>query len=632
MSWVSFVFSSWQRTNAPAAIEMKIRHLSTRFALLLAIAAVVPLVAYGAVSLLSLQRGTRQSIVAGNSNVATRAATEIGRYVSTNAELLKALAANLQDTGLDRAQQDRILKNYVLQFQEFHEITLLDENGAPLVSSRAGHARVQVPKDTPVAFDGVAMSPIRVDEDQLPTTTFAHHLTRLNQPSGWLVGEFSLEAMWRMVDQIRIGDHGFAMVVGPSGELIAHGDPDKKALVARARNMSGNALVQEARGRTLRAPISKEYVDEDGRQQLGVAASIAPLGWTVIVEQPTSEAYASATELQRQLVVAISIALLGMVSVGYLFGRTFINPILKLKRATHDVASGQLDTRVDIQTGDEFGDLGDAFNTMANRLVELQEDVKRQERQAMFGRVAAGLVHDLSHPIQNIGNASRLMIREDSDTETREMFRRTVERELATLKRFMDDLRNLVKPKPIERFPMDVNVAVAEIFESMRPEGDRNGVNVEVRHAPGPLVIEGDRFALGRVFRNLITNAIQATAPGGQVVIATARAGDRAEISVTDTGSGIPPERLSAIFEDFVTTKRRGLGLGLAISKRIVEQLDGTIVVESTVGRGTQSVLRFPARGDQSPRAEARTNDVPRPTGLSTTMAPSSCSDRKSTR
>jgi signal transduction histidine kinase len=581
-------------------MAFRIRHISTRFALLLAAAAVVPLIAYGAVSIFSLQRGTRESVVAGNSNVVTRAATEIGRYISTNGELLKALAANLQDTGLDRAQQDRILKSYVLQFREFHEITLLDEHGVPVVSSRAGQPRVQVPKDALVTFGGVAMSPIRVDEDQLPTTTFAVHLTRLNQPAGWLVGEFSLEEMWRMVDKIRIGEHGFAMVVGPSGELIAHGDPDKKALVAQARNMSGNELVKETRGRTDGVPISKEYTDEDGRRQLAVAASIAPLGWTAIVEQPTSEAYASATQLQRQLVVAISIALFGMVSVGYLFGRTFINPILKLKRATQDVASGQLTTRVDIQTGDEFGDLGDAFNTMANRLIELQEDVKRQERQAMFGRVAAGLVHDLLHPIQNVGNNARLLMRDDADAEAREESGRIVERELTTIKRFLDDLHNIVKPKPIERFAMEVNGAVAEIIESMRTEGERNGIAVEARYADGPLVIEGDRFALGRVFRNLVTNAIQATEAGGQVVVATSRVGDRIEISVTDTGSGIPPERLQSIFDEFVTTKRRGLGLGLAITKRIVEQLDGTIAVESAVGRGTSFTIRFPARDDRA--------------------------------
>jgi len=583
----------------------RIRHLTTRFALLLATAAVVPLIAYGIASILSLRLGTRESVVSGNINVATRAATEIGRYIATNAELLKALAADLQDTGLTRDQKNTVLKNYVLQFGEFREITLFDENRNPLATSRVSDIRVGIPAQVSATLGGVVMSPIRLDQDGLPTATFAIHLTHLNQPAGWLAGEFNLEEMWRMVDQIRIGAHGYALVVAPNGELVAHGDPDKKALVAQARNMSANPLVQAARADRNRAPVSQEYTDDDGRRQLGVAASIAPLAWTVIVEQPTSEAYASAIKLQEQLVIAISLALLVMVSVGYLFGKSFITPIRALQRGTQAIAAGKLDTRVQIKSADEFGDLGDAFNTMANRLVELQEDVKRQERQAMFGRVAAGLVHDLSHPIQNIGNASRLMVRDDSDVETREMFRRTVERELATLKRFMEDLRNIVKPKPIERFAMDVNAAVAEIFESMKPEGERNGVTVDARYAPEPLVIEGDRFALGRVFRNLITNAIQATAPGGQVMITTARAGDRAEIRVADTGSGIPPERLAAIFEDFVTTKRRGLGLGLAISKRIVEQLDGTIAVESAVGRGTAFTLRFPARDDQTARAEA---------------------------
>ena len=578
-------------------MTLAIRRIALRFALLLALAAVVPLVAYGVVSIWSLQRGTRESIVTGNENVATRAADEIRRYVVTNAELLKALAADLQDTGLQTWQQDRILKNYVLQFREFREITLFDESGRVIATSRVGAPRVQIPRAATLSIDGVRMSPMRVDEDLLPTTVFGIHLLKLNQPAGWLAGEFSLEQMWRMVDRIRIGEHGYAMVVAPDGGIIAHGDPDKKALVAQTRTASWNPLVSLARSSPEGAAVAREYADEDGRPELGVAAPIPTLGWTVIVEQPTREAFANARQLQRQLIVAISAALFVMIVVGYWFGRSFIDPILELKRATHDVAAeGRLDTRVDIRRNDEFGDLGEAFNTMADRLVELQENVKRQERQAMFGRMAAGLVHDLSHPIQNIGNSTRLLLRDDVDPESRDMFRRTIERELGTLRRFMDDLRNLVKPKPIERFAMDVNASVGEIVDSMRSEGERHGLSVETHYAAGPLVIEGDRFALGRVYRNLITNAIQATPAGGTITITTARAGDRIEIRVSDTGSGIPPERLPAIFDEFVTTKRRGLGLGLAISKRIVEQLDGTISVESEVGRGTTFTMRFPAQ------------------------------------
>lgn len=584
-------------------MRQRIRHISTRFAVLLAAAAVLPLIVYGVVSIATLQRGTRETVISGNLNVATRAADEIRRYVRTNAELLKALAADLQNTGLERWQQDRILKNYVLQFREFREITLFAADGSVVATSRIGKPRIGVPRDVLARFDGVIMSRVRVDDDLLPTTVFAVRLMHLDEPAGWLVGEFNLEQMWRMVDQIRIGRHGYALVVASNGELVAHGDPDRKALIAQGLSLTTHPLV-EALANSPDGPVSRE-VDDNGVRQLAVGTHIAPLGWTVIVEQPTREAYATATQLGQQLAIAIAVVLLLMMVIAYYAARPVIRSIRTLQRATHAVAAGQLDTRVPVESADELGDLAAAFNTMADRLVELQENVKRQERQAMFGRIAAGLVHDLSHPVQNIGNSARLLLRDDVDDESRELFRQTIERELQTLKRFMDDLRNVVKPTPIERFAMDVNLTVGETFEAMRVEGERNGVQMSVAFATGPLVIDGDRFALGRVFRNLIANAIQATEPGGRVTVATGRSNDRIEITVTDTGSGIPPGRLSAIFDDFVTTKRLGLGLGLAIAKRIVEQLDGTIAVESEVGRGTAFTLRFPASDTRQLRAAA---------------------------
>jgi signal transduction histidine kinase len=128
----------------------------------------------------------------------------------------------------------------------------------------------------------------------------------------------------------------------------------------------------------------------------------------------------------------------------------------------------------------------------------------------------------------------------------------------------------------------------------MRGFADESGISIESRFASEPVIIEGDVFALGRVYRNLITNAIQATQAGGRVTITTGRNRDKVEVSISDTGSGIPAERLGAIFDDFVTTKKRGLGLGLAITKRIVEQLGGTISVTSEVGKGTTFTMRFP--------------------------------------
>jgi signal transduction histidine kinase len=577
----------------------RISGIRGQLALILALAAVVPLVGYGLVSIVSLRRTTTDNVVSGNLAAAARAAEEIRRYVSGHAEILKALASQLQNTGLERWQQETILRNYVLQFREFRELTLFDENGTVVASSRVGAPRVAIPTDAPVLFERVVMSPLRVDDDLLPTSVFAVPLTRLNRPSGSLVGELKLEEMWRVVDGIRIGEQGFALIAAPDGALVAHGNPDKKALVAQSANISGHPLLAAGQAE----PRWRQFPDESGTELLAVAAPIEPLGWTLIVEQPTSEAYAAARRFQRWLWIAIVAALTVMVVVGLVFGRRFIAPIFTLQRATQAVAVGDLETRVHVSGDDELADLGRAFNTMANRLAELQENVKRQERQAMFGRIAAGLFHDLSHPIQNLGNSARLLAREDIDAESRETFHRTIEREVAALKRFMDDLRNIARPKPIERFAMDVNAVVAEMVDAMRPEGERNGIAVDAHQADGPLTIDGDRFALGRVFRSLITNAIQATEAGGRVTVSTSRVGDQVQVAVADTGSGIPPERLSKIFDDFMTTKRRGLGLGLAISKRIVEQLDGTISVDSEVGRGTTFTMRFPARDVESQAA-----------------------------
>ena len=277
-----------------------------------------------------------------------------------------------------------------------------------------------------------------------------------------------------------------------------------------------------------------------------------------------------------------------------MWARSFITRIFALKHATQAIAEGRMDVRVAISGRDEIRQLGDSFNSMADRLVELQEDVRKQERQAMFGRIAAGLVHDLSHPIQNIGNSCKLIVKMFDDHEYRETFKRTVEREMVIIKRVLDDLRNIARPIPLERVPVEINRSVSEAVESMQQHAETAGVTLETQLSDEPVFIEGDVFALGRVYRNLILNAIQATAPGGTIVVGSEGAGDRVQVRIQDTGCGIPPERISAIFEDFVTTKRRGLGLGLAISRKIVEQLGGLISVTSEVGKGTTFVLDFP--------------------------------------
>ena len=567
--------------------------ISTRFALLMAAAAVLPLLAYGAVSIVSLRSGAQEAVILGNLNVARQVAEQIELYVTGSVKILKAVGADLQQTGLERWQQDRILKNFVLQFTEFKELTLLDESGQPTISSRLGTPTVTVPGSEGMNIEGALISRFSVDDDLLPTAIVAVRLVD-RDGGGWLVGRLNLEALWRMVDRIRVGDQGYAFVVTNEGQLLAHGNPDAKSRVARGDNLSAHPLVARVAAAPPNAQTAFEQYDDERGPMLGVAARLTALGWTVVVEQPRAEAFAIPIRLQWQLGIAIAVALLAMLMAGSFWGRRFISPILALTRGTRALAEGRLDERVTVASTDEIGELGLAFNNMADKLVELQEDVRKKERQALFGRIAIGLVHDLSHPIQNIGNSCKLIVKMFDDVEYRENFKRTIERELAQVKRVLDDLRNVARPLPLARFPLDLNRTIADLVESMQSTAESAGLTIETELVFGPMYVEGDLFALNRVYRNLIMNALQATPPRGRVVIRTIREHDRAVIEVADTGYGIPRERLATIFDDFVTTKRRGLGLGLAISKKVVEQLDGTIAVESQVGLGSTFTLRFP--------------------------------------
>jgi signal transduction histidine kinase len=568
--------------------------LRQRIALLVATVAVLPLLVYGLVSIRSLNSGTRQSVVAGNLNLASRAADQIEQFVRHSVETLQSAAADLHGTSLETWQQERILRNYALTFPVYRELTLYDVTGRPMASSRLSPSPIATPDAA--SFDPArdVLSDIQIDDDLLPMAKVTLRLDAPEGTMGWLVAELRLEEMWRLVDRLRVGASGFALLVDRQGRLIAHGNPDEKGRVARGEDLRSHPLAGPAIESPSTSPQWLEYLDGNGRSLLAVVADLEELGWTLILEQPTDEAYDVAIRLERQLRVAIGVVLLLTIAVGVVWARSLIGPIVGLMRGTQALADGRLDTRVDIGGATEFRRLGAAFNLMADHLVGLQEEARRQERQAMFGRLAAGLVHDLAHPLQNIGNNCRLMLKMYDDAEYRETFRRTVEREMQTVRRVLEDLRNLARPIPLERFPIDVGRSVGETVESMQSLADAAGVTLTYQPPDGVVHVQGDVFALGRVYRNLILNAIQATAPGGAITVAAAPSDGDVRISVRDTGCGIPAERLDAVFEDFVTTKRRGLGLGLPISKKIVEQLGGTIRVESEVGRGTQFTIRLP--------------------------------------
>ena len=567
---------------------MRLRSITSQFVFVLATAALLPLVCFGVWSLATVNRATRESVTAGHVRLAALEAEQIARVVGDATALLESVAADLGEADLD--QQERLLEDTAVRFPTFREIGLLDAAGRVVATSRTDSPSTLTRPSAGRTTNGVLMTPVRLDEHGSPSTLLSLPLDDRHGLVVAIVADLSLQRVSQVVDRIHVGAYGGALLVQSNGIVIAASNSIRQSDGARNTALTGAFTAAETS-----SAWSGEYVDDNEVTRLSVTAPVKGLDWLLVLEQPTKEAFAASAGLGRQLALAALVALVLMTAVGFIVGRRFIAPIVALEQATHAVADGHFDARVSTAGSDEFTRLARSFNTMADRLVALQENVKSQERQVMFGRVVAGMFHDLSHPIETIANNAHLLLLSNLDEDERRLIGRTIDRERATLRRFLDDVLNVARPRPLERFPVDVNAVVAEVIDSMRAEAVRSQVALTGHYASGAVTIAGDRFALGRVYRNLIVNAIQATSPGGRVLVNTSHGDGIVEIQVSDTGVGIPPDRLSAIFDDFVTTKKRGLGLGLATSRRIVEQLGGSIRVSSDVGRGSTFTVRFPS-------------------------------------
>src|SRR5688572_13571335 len=166
--------------------------ITSRFVLLIASAAVAPLVLYGAISLYNLQTGTTHSVREGNHRVARQVAEQICQYIDHNQRVLRALGLQLGAAGLEPWQQGRIIKDYALEFQELREISFFTGGGRLIATSRVTGAKLTIPDAATVSPEGTAIAPIELDDDSLPTTTLSVRVEPTERESAWLVGELAL--------------------------------------------------------------------------------------------------------------------------------------------------------------------------------------------------------------------------------------------------------------------------------------------------------------------------------------------------------------------------------------------------------------------------------------------------------
>lgn len=277
-------------------------------------------------------------------------------------------------------------------------------------------------------------------------------------------------------------------------------------------------------------------------------------------------------------------------------GRSVAQPLTRVSAAAQALARGETDVRAPVSGPAEVRALARTFNAMADR-VEAAQHAQRD--------FVANVSHEMKTPLTSIQGFSQALLDGTAAEPGRIKRAATViHTEARRMRRLVDELLLLARfdagQIQVASREVELHSLLRRCVEGLMPQAEAAGVDLRAS-SPDGLIIQGDFDALRRVFDNLLDNALAHTPPGGQVTLeAHIVDEDAVEVTVTDTGTGIPAEDIPRIFERFYRSDKAraaggGAGLGLAIAREIVEAHRGIISVESVVGLGTRFTVRLPS-------------------------------------
>lgn len=230
----------------------------------------------------------------------------------------------------------------------------------------------------------------------------------------------------------------------------------------------------------------------------------------------------------------------------------------------------------------------------------LQEKVRRSERLASLGRLAAGVAHEIRNPLSSIKGFAQYFVKRLSGRDEEQGYAAVMVKEVDRLNRVITDLLDFAGPRETRREPQSLAAIADQALKLLSPDFADRKVEVVKAYEPDLPEVPVDRDRISQVFINLLLNALESMEAGGEIRIGLRRCGTPpgVEMSVSDTGSGIAEGDLEQLFEPFFSRKKKGTGLGLAIVHQIIESHRGDIRVESRPGTGTTFRIRLPLNGN----------------------------------
>lgn len=330
------------------------------------------------------------------------------------------------------------------------------------------------------------------------------------------------------------------------------------------------------------------------------------------LEARTRQRVALTQERERTAGVAIIALSVLAIAVGLLatgFAARSLRPVRTLIDGVSKISKGDYSTKLGITGNDEIAVLAREFDAMARSLAEReaqlaqkQEALLRAERLAAAGRVSAQVAHEVRNPLSSIGlNVEMLGDQLEAATFPDEKDAKEAKHLLASVTREVDRITEITEeylklarlPAPVLR-PEDLVAIVRSVSGFSKEELERANVSLAVETPSTPVTIQADEGQLRQVFLNLFRNAREAMASGGALEVAVRTKGTEAIVRVADSGPGLPAEVRARLFEPFFSTKARGSGIGLSLSRQIVEAHGGRIGLDESVTQGAAFVMTFP--------------------------------------
>ena len=374
-------------------------------------------------------------------------------------------------------------------------------------------------------------------------------------------------------------------------EALLENDPERFPKLLQALAVSDREGAERARN-----DLAKR--EAEGAQRLrAMRARVA--------EAMESLTAAARRREERSVELLVGLALLTLL-VGVmtsLYARRVLAPLSVMTARANAVARGDLTPHQVVDTNDEIGELATTFEGMVAAIQRARLELVQAERLATIGKMAAHVTHEIRNPLSAIGLNVELLEEEVARAGEKEPMAlvQAIKSEVDRLSRIAEQYLSVARrPRP-HLEPERVDDLVRELCAFVRPELDRAGISLRVEADPDLPEVDLDEAQLRQALLNLIRNAREAMSAGGQLTVEVARVADGAdgeaggvEIRVDDTGVGVAEELRASIFDPFFTTKQRGTGLGLAVTREIVEAHHGTIHCEPRPGRGTRFRIVLP--------------------------------------